>query len=241
VDAADLAFAGLDRQAELIRAGEISSRELTELYLDRIARLDPRVRAYRVVLADEALAAADAADRRRGPDATSLHGVPIAIKDDTDVAHQVTARGSLAHGGPAERDAEVVARLRAAGTVVLGKTHVPELEALATTESLASGATHNPWDPARIVGGSSGGSGAAVAAGLAAAVALGTDDAGSIRIPASPTTPRPCRTPSGSPAGHAGSRRSAAASPSGSSAAPAPRSRPIGSAPTGCWLSATCS
>jgi amidase len=135
------------------------------------------------VLPEEALDAADAADRRRGIGAPPLNGVPIAIKDDTDVAGQVTARGSLAHGGPAERDAEVVARLRAAGTIVLGKTHVPELEALATTESLAFGATHNPWDPALIAGGSSGGSGAAVAAGLAAA-ALASDGAGSIRIPA---------------------------------------------------------
>ena len=109
--------------------------------------------------------------------------MPIAIKDDTDVAGQVTAHGSLGHGGPAAADAEVVRRLRAAGAVLLGKTHVPELEALATTESLAFGATRNPWDPARIAGGSSGGSAAAVAAGLAAA-ALGTDGAGSIRIPA---------------------------------------------------------
>ena len=180
---ADLAFAGLARQAELIRAGEVSSRELTQLYLERIERLDPLIRSYRVVLADEALAAADAADGRRGGEAPALNGVPIAIKDDTDVAGQVTARGSLAHGGPAERDGEVVRRLRAAGAVILGKTHVPELEAMAATESLAFGATHNPWDLARTPGGSSGGSGAAVAAGLAAA-AHAVDGAGSIRIPA---------------------------------------------------------
>jgi amidase len=183
VEAADLAFAGLARQAELIRAGEVSSRELTELYLERIARLDPAIRSYRIVLADKALAAADAADRRRGDGAPPLNGVPIAIKDDTGVAGQVTARGSLAHGGPAAEDDEIVRRLRAAGVVILGKTHVPELEALAVTESLAFGATLNPWDPARTPGGSSGGSAAAVAAGLAAA-ALGTDGAGSIRVPA---------------------------------------------------------
>jgi len=183
VDAADLAFAGLARQAELIREGEVSARELTELYLERVERLEPQLRAYRIVLAGEALAAADAADRRRGDGAPSLNGVPIAIKDDTDIAGQVTARGSLAHGGPAEQDSEVVARLRAAGTVLLGKTHVPELEALAATESLAFGSTRNPWDPTVTPGGSSGGSAAAVAAGLAAA-ALGTDGAGSIRIPA---------------------------------------------------------
>jgi amidase len=183
VDATDLAFSGLARQAGLVRDGEVSARELTELYLERIMRLDPFLRAYRVVLAEEALAAADAADRRRGPGAPPLNGVPIAIKDDTAVAGQITSYGSLAHGGPAIVDAEVVARLRAAGTVILGVTHVPELQALATTESLAFGSTHNPWDLTRTPGGSSGGSAAAVAAGLAAA-ALGTDGAGSIRIPA---------------------------------------------------------
>ena len=120
MDAADLAFAGLARQAELVRDGTVSARELTEVYLERIERLDLAIRAYRVVLADEALAAADAADRRRGPGAPPLNGVPIAIKDDTDVAGQVTAHGSLGHGGPAERDAEVVARLRGAGVDLLG-------------------------------------------------------------------------------------------------------------------------
>jgi amidase len=183
VDATDLAFAGLARQAELIRAGDVSSRELTEIYHERIARLDPSIRSYRIVLGDEALAAADAADGRRGDGAPPLNGVPIAIKDDTDVAGQVSARGSLAAGGPATEDDEIIRRLRSAGAVILGKTHVPELEALAVTESLAFGATLNPWDPARTCGGSSGGSAAAVAAGLAAA-ALGTDGAGSIRIPA---------------------------------------------------------
>ena len=152
MDAADLAFAGLARQAELVRDGEVSSRELTELYLDRIARLDPQLRAFRVVLAEAALAAADAADGRRGDGAPPLNGVPIAIKDDTDMAGEVTAHGSLAHGGPAANDAEVVRRLRDAGAVLIGKTHVPELEALAATESLAFGATRNPWDPARTLG-----------------------------------------------------------------------------------------
>ncbi len=183
MDAADLAFAGLARQAELIRAGEVSSRELTELYLERIERLDPMLRSYRIVLAEEAIAAADVADRRRGGAAPPLNGVPIAIKDDTAMAGQVNGRGSLGHGGPEAEDDEVVARLRAAGTVMLGRTHVPELEAMAATESLAYGATHNPWDLSRTPGGSSGGSAVAVAAGLAAA-ALGTDGAGSIRIPA---------------------------------------------------------
>jgi amidase len=183
VDATDLALAGLARQAELIRASEISSRELTVLYLERIERIDPVLRSYRIVLAEQALAAADEADRRRGDGAPPLNGVPIAIKDDTDIAGQVTARGSLGHGEAATDDDEVVRRLRAAGVVLLGKTHVPELETIAVTESLAFGATHNPWDPARTCGGSSGGSAVAVAAGLAAA-ALASDGVGSIRIPA---------------------------------------------------------
>jgi amidase len=184
VDATDLAFAGLARQAELVRAGAVSSRELTELYLARIERLDPLVRAYRVVLTEEALAAADAADAAVASGAAGpLCGVPVAVKDDTDVAGQLTARGSFAHGPAASADAELVARLRSAGAVILGKTHVPELEALAVTESLSFGATRNPWDLTRTPGGSSGGSGAAVAAGLAAA-AQGTDGVGSIRIPA---------------------------------------------------------
>ena len=183
MDAVDLAFAGLARQAGLVRDGDVSARALAELHLERIARLDPELNAYRVVRAEAALAAADEADARRGPDAPPLNGVPVAIKDDIDVAGEVTARGSLAHGGPVAADAEVVRRLRAAGAVLLGKTNVPELETSAFTESLAFGATRNPWDLARTPGGSSGGAGAAVAAGLAGA-ALGTDGVGSIRIPA---------------------------------------------------------
>lgn len=183
MDPTDLAFAGLARQAELVRSRAVSSRELVELCLERIDRLDPRLRAFRVVLAESALAAADEADRAQPTDARPLHGVPVAIKDDTDVAGEVTAHGLLDPGEPAGADAPAVANLRAAGAVIVGKTHVPELEALAATESLAFGATRNPWDPARTPGGSSGGSGAAVAAGLVPA-ALGTDGAGSIRIPA---------------------------------------------------------
>ena len=162
----DLAFAGLAAAAELIRAEEVSSRELTELYLERIARLDPRPAR----LPGRARRGGARGRRRRGRppaagDAPPLNGVPIAIKDDTDVAGQVTMRGSLAHDGRPAGDAEVVRRLRAAGCVILGKTHVPELEAMCATESLAFGATRNPWDPARTSGGSSGGSGTAVAAG----------------------------------------------------------------------------
>ena len=184
MDAADLAFAGAVRQAELIRAREVSSRELTELYLERIHRLDPQLNAYRVVLDERALAEADQADARaKAGDKRPLLGVPIAIKDDMDVAGEATAFGSDAHGGPVAADAEVVRRLRSAGAVILGKTHVPELTVTPWTESPTYGATRNPWDLHRTPGGSSGGTGAAVAAGLCGA-AIGSDGAGSIRIPA---------------------------------------------------------
>jgi amidase len=180
----DLAFAGAARQAELIRSREVSSRELVELYLERIARLDPLLNAYRVTLPERALAEADQADgRAKGGDNRPLLGVPIAIKDDCDVAGEVTAYGTAVHDGAAPSDSEVVRRLRAAGAVILGKTHVPELAIAAWTESPTFGVTRNPWDPQRTPGGSSGGSAAAVAAGLAGA-AIGSDGAGSIRIPA---------------------------------------------------------
>jgi amidase len=184
MDAADLAFAGAARQVELIRSREVSARELTQLYLDRIDRVDPRLNAYRVVFAERALAEADQADARaKAGDGRPLLGAPIALKDDLDVAGEVTARGSSAYDGAAPADAEVVRRLRTAGAVILGKTHVPELTITPWTESPTFGVSRNPWDLQRTPGGSSGGAGAAVAAGLAAA-AVGSDGAGSIRIPA---------------------------------------------------------
>jgi amidase len=184
MDAIDLAFAGAARQADLIRSREVSARELAEVYLERIARLDPQLNAYRVTFAERALAEADQADgRAKGGDQRPLLGVPVAIKDDCDVAGEATAYGSDAHGGPVAADAEVVRRLRTAGAVIIGKTHVPELTITPWTESPTFGVTRNPWDPHRTPGGSSGGSAAAVAAGLAGA-ALGSDGAGSIRIPA---------------------------------------------------------
>lgn len=184
LDAAGLAFTGAARQASLIASGELSARELTELYLERIARLNPQLNAFRVVLADQALAEADAADARRARDEGGpLNGVPVAIKDDTDVAGQATPFGTAANGGVKGADSAVVARLRGAGAVIIGKTHVPELMICCFTETLTFGAARNPWETNRTPGGSSGGSGAAVAAGLCG-VAHGSDGAGSIRIPA---------------------------------------------------------
>ncbi len=184
MDAVDLAFAGAVRQAGMIRSREVSARELTELYLERIERLDPRLNAYRVVFAERALAEADQADARaKAGDTRPLLGVPVAIKDDMDVAGEATAYGSDAHGGPVAADAEVVRRLRSAGAVIIGKTHVPEAMITPWTESPTFGVTRNPWDRQRTPGGSSGGAGAAMAAGLCGA-AIGSDGAGSIRIPA---------------------------------------------------------
>jgi amidase len=187
MDATTLAFAGASEQARLIRAGEVSSREVVEATLARIARLDPVLNAYRVVLAERALAEADQADGRRnaGPpaDERPLLGVPIAIKDDVDVAGEPTAWGTAAHAGPVERDAEAVRRLRVAGAVIIGKTLVPEMTMLPATDTTTFGSARNPWDLSRTPGGSSGGSAAAMAAGLAG-VALGSDGAGSIRNPA---------------------------------------------------------
>src|SRR5271157_1411470 len=179
----DLAFAGIARQAELIAAGEISSRELVELYLERIARLDPALNAFRVVLGERALLEAEQADARRGAGAERpLLGVPIAVKDEIDVAGELTTFGTSAYGEPAREDAEIVRRMRGAGAVVIGKTHMPELGAFPWTESPTWGVTRNPWELQHSPGGSSGGSAAAVAAGLVGA-ALAGDGGGSIRIP----------------------------------------------------------
>lgn len=184
MDPRDLAFAGAAQQARLLAAGAVSAPELVELYLDRIRRIDPELRCYRVVLADSARAQARAAQARLDAgERLPLLGVPIAVKDDTDVAGELTTYGSTAHGPAAAADAEVIRRLRAAGAVILGKTSVPEMMIWPFTETLTYGATRNPWNPGFAPGGSSGGSGAAVAAGLAA-MALGSDGMGSIRIPA---------------------------------------------------------
>ena len=184
MDSIELAFAGAAEQARLLAAGTITAPALTDLYLDRITRLDPELRAYRVVFAEAARAAAAAAQERLDAgERLPLLGVPIAIKDDSDVAGATTTYGSTAHGPAAAKDSEVVRLLRAAGAVILGKTAVPEMMIWPFTETVSYGATHNPWDISRTPGGSSGGSGAAVAAGLAP-MALGSDGAGSIRIPA---------------------------------------------------------
>jgi amidase len=180
-----IAYAGVVGQAALLRSGGLSSVELVEILLRRIARLDGRLRAFRTVLADEARAAAAEADSaRQAGDSRSLLGVPIAIKDNVAVRGQAALLGTGSPEPVADEDAELVRRLRAAGLIILGLTHLPELALWAVTESKWNGTTRNPWDDRRAPGGSSGGSAAAVAAGLVPA-AHATDGLGSIRIPAS--------------------------------------------------------
>jgi amidase len=186
VDDDELCRASAAEQVELVRSGAVSARELTGATLRRIETLDPTLNAFRVVFDERALDEADRIDRRREPDDRPLLGVPVAIKDDTDVAGHITAWGSAADGDPAEHDAVIVHRLRAAGAIIIGKTHVPQLCLWPWTTSAAWGPTRNPWDPERTPGGSSGGSAAAVAAGLCA-IATGSDGGGSIRYPAALT------------------------------------------------------
>jgi amidase len=186
MDPLDLAYAGVARQAALIRSGEVSPTEVVELHLRRIERLDPRLNAFRVVFAERALAEARLAEGRRGAgNERPLLGVPVAVKDNVDVAGEYTTMGSHAYGGPARADAEVVRRLKAAGAIVIGKTMLSELAIFPWTETAAWGMTRNPWAiDERTAGGSSGGSGSAVAAGLVAG-AYASDGGGSIRVPAS--------------------------------------------------------
>jgi len=167
----------------MLAAGAMTAPALVELYLERISRVDRELRSFRVVLAESARVEAQAAQRLLDAGVRlPLLGVPIAIKDDVDVIDEFTCYGSSAFGQTAVADAEVVRRLRDAGAIILGKTAVPEMMLWSFTETAAFGATHNPWDLALTPGGSSGGSGAAVAAGLVP-LALGSDGAGSIRIP----------------------------------------------------------
>jgi amidase len=181
----DIAFAGAARQAAMLRAGEISPTELVRLYLQRIERLNPQLNAFRKVLAEKALLEAEQAEARlKGGEDRPLLGVPIAIKDEVDVAGEVKTIGTDGFDEPARADSEMVRRLREAGAIVVGLTLLPEMAICGFTESATYGVTRNPWNLQRTPGGSSGGSAAAVAAGLVPIASAG-DGAGSIRIPAS--------------------------------------------------------
>ncbi len=172
---------------DLLRRREISARELTDAALSEIERREGDLHAFITVTADRARAEADAVDRRfaAGEDLPPLAGIPIALKDNLCTSGVPTTCGSrILEGFVPPYDATVVARLRQAGAVVLGKTNLDEFAMGSSTEFSAFGPTRNPWDLTLVPGGSSGGSAAAVAAGEAI-VALGSDTGGSIRLPAS--------------------------------------------------------
>lgn len=186
---ADLIRSSAAAQAAALAAGEVSSRELTQAHLDRIAAVDGAVGAFLDVDAECALSQADAADaaRKEGQATSELTGVPVAVKDLIVTRGQVTTAASrILEGWVPPYDATLVRNLRAARTPILGKTNLDEFAMGGSTEHSAFGRTANPWDLGRIPGGSSGGSAAAVGA-YEAPVAVGTDTGGSIRQPAAVT------------------------------------------------------
>jgi amidase len=170
--------------ATALRRREVSSRELLDCCLERIERLNPSLNAVVTLDPDGAHRAADAADAAlaRGDVSGPLHGVPMTIKDSYDTAGVRTTCGLEAWDRVPERDAEAVRRLRGAGAVIFGKTNTPTLTADLQTFNPIFGTTNNPWDTTRTSGGSSGGAAAAVATGMTA-LELGSDIAGSIRVP----------------------------------------------------------
>ncbi|HEX3780915.1 MAG TPA: amidase [Pseudonocardiaceae bacterium] len=175
---------GAGRLVELLAEGAVTSVGLTTEVLRRIEASQPTLNAFRRVRAEAALAEAAEADRALAAGSRApLLGLPLAIKDDVDLAGEPTAFGCAGDFPPAAADCELVRLLKAAGAVIVGKTNTPELGQWPFTEGEAFGVTRNPWQPEYTPGGSSGGSAAAVAAG-AVPVAVGSDGAGSIRIPA---------------------------------------------------------
>jgi Asp-tRNA(Asn)/Glu-tRNA(Gln) amidotransferase A subunit family amidase len=172
--------------AAQIRMKEVSPVEVARLHLDRIERLNPKLNAFVDWKPEAALAQAKAAEKaiQDGANLGPLHGVPLSIKASIDVAgHRSEAGTRLRAGYIAAEDAPLVARLRAAGAVILGVTNTPELLMAWETDNLLYGRTNNPWDVTRTAGGSSGGEAAAIAAGLSAG-GVGSDGGGSIREPA---------------------------------------------------------
>jgi aspartyl-tRNA(Asn)/glutamyl-tRNA(Gln) amidotransferase subunit A len=187
----DLAFASIEEIARLFRKRKLSPVELTRLLLSRIVQLDPKLNSFITVTSDLALEQAKQAEselfapRGRHRDRGPLHGIPISLKDNIYTEDIRTTAGSRILGKfIPQHDAAVVAQLKKAGAVILGKTNMHEFAYGVTSNNPHYGPVHNPWDLSRIPGGSSGGSAAAVAAGLCYG-SIGTDTGGSIRIPAS--------------------------------------------------------
>ena len=183
----DLAFAPATELRALIADGRVSPVEITELYLSRIERLDPSLNSYLTVTAERAMEAARKAEQAvaRGDELGPLHGIPISIKDLQMTAGVRSTGGSLAYKDRVpDADSAVVERVLAAGAVVLGKTNTPEFGLLGATENRLGESCRNPWNTERTSGGSSGGAGASLVAGLCS-LATGGDGGGSIRIPAS--------------------------------------------------------
>ncbi|MBI2244519.1 MAG: amidase [Nocardioides sp.] len=180
----DLSRAGVAETARLVAGGEVSARGVVEHALARVEERDRGLNAISQLLVDAAIAEAQACDEAlvAGGPIGPLHGVPVVIKEEIDVAGTVTTFGGEANSTPAAADAEVVRRLRVAGAVIVAKTTMPEFGAFPFTESASRGVTRNPWDPSRTPGGSSGGTAVAVSAGMVPA-GMGGDGGGSIRIP----------------------------------------------------------
>jgi amidase len=205
--------ASATRQAQLVREKKISSVELVECHLKHIAAVNPQINAAVGVFTDEALRAASAADQAlaRGEAVGPLHGVPFSVKDSIQVAGAVCTAGTIGRrcAPPAAHDATVVARLRRAGAIPLARTNLPDLLFAFESDNLLFGATTNPYDPARTSGGSSGGEAALIAA-CGSPLGLGSDCAGSVRVPSAfcgiagikPTSGRLPRTGHFPPAGN---------------------------------------
>ena len=172
--------------AALIRTKQLSSREVVQAHLDRIHAVNPQINAVVTLMAEQALASADAADRAvtTGAPLGALHGVPFSIKDALDTAGVLTQRGSkLFAGNIPDKDATAVARFKAAGGIPLMKSNLPEFSAWTESDNRVTGRTNNPWNLERTPGGSSGGESAALAAGMSP-IGIGSDLMISVRGPA---------------------------------------------------------
>lgn len=175
----------LDLAADIAEQ-RLSSREVVQAHLDRIAQVNPHVNAVVKVLTEESLRMADEADAmvRRGVELGALHGVPFTIKDNIDVAGQPTTSGvPIFAEAIAPADAPTVERMKAAGAIPIGRTNLPDMGLRIHTDSTLYGRTKNPWKPEHTAGGSSGGEGAALATGMSP-IGLGNDIGGSLRNPA---------------------------------------------------------